>query len=472
MSPARAARGAATSAPAGRRAERWRSLRGRATLLVTGLVLVLTAVTIAAVWTTVSQYLLVQRQRSAIAQASANAAQVERGLRTQGLPAADLLAQLPRESGSTSLLLRRDAWATTSLTVGAEDLPADLVEAVVTGSAATQRIEVDGGVALAVGVPLAGLGEAYFEVFGLGELDRTFRALSTGLGAAGVLLPCSALLMGRWLTRPALRPLEEVSTAAAAIASGDLGARIDPRGDPYLVPLAESFNATARALEQRVLADGRFAADVAHELRTPLTTILAALAIVEARREHLPADAREGLDLLHLELGRFHRLVLDLLEISRSDPGGASAAVESVLLVDLVSHSLPEAVRPLPAVDPGVRGLRVCADKRRLRQVVVNIVENAQQHGGGVTRVTISRSGDRGLVVVDDAGPGVPRDERDRIFERFSRGRGGDRSSTRGAGLGLSLVTRHLRSMAAGVSVTDSPEGGARFVVSVPVEDA
>ncbi|WP_432496566.1 sensor histidine kinase [Kineococcus auxinigenes] len=453
-------------------AARWRSLRGRATLLITGLVLVLTTATTLAVWTAVSQYLLVQRQRTAVAQASANALQVERGLRTRGLPPPDLLAQLPRESGSTSLLLRRGEWTTTSLSVGADDLPTGLSEAVVDGRASTQRVEVDGGVALAVGVPLAGIGEAYFEVFGLDELDRTFRALSTGMTAGTVLLPFAALLLGRWLTRPALRPLEEVSTAAAAFAAGDLGARIDPHGDPLLVPLAASFNGTAQALERRVLADARFAADVAHELRTPLTTITAALAIVQARREHLPGDAREGLDLLGHELGRFHRLVLDLLEISRSSGDGTPAAVESVLLPDLVERSLPEAVAPVLVVEPQARQVRVCADKRRLRQVVVNLVENAQQHGGGATRVTVSCTAQRGLVAVDDAGPGVDPAERERVFERFARGRGGDRASTGGAGLGLSLVLRHVEAMGGDVTVTDSPDGGARFVVSIPREDA
>ncbi|MCI2240308.1 HAMP domain-containing histidine kinase [Paenibacillus sp. TRM 82003] len=454
------------------RAVRWRSLRGRATVLITGLVLVLSAVTTVAVWTAVSQYLLVHRQRSAVAQASANAAQVERGLRTRGLPAPDLLAQLPRESGSTSLLLQRGEWTTTSLTVGADDLPTGLRRAVVDGSASSQRVEVDGGVALVVGVPLAGIDDAYFEVFGLGDLDRTFRALSTGMLAGAALLPCAALLLGRWLARPALRPLEEVSTAAAAIAAGDLGARIEPHGDPLLVPLATSFNGTARALERRVLADARFAADVAHELRTPLTTITAALAIVQARREHLPEDAREGLDLLGHELDRFHRLVLDLLEISRSSGDGTLAAVEGVLLPDLVERSLPEAARHLLVVEPEARRVRVCADKRRLRQVVVNLVENAEQHGGGATRVTVSCTAEHGLVAVDDAGPGVPVGDRERVFERFARGRSGDRASTGGAGLGLSLVVRHLEAMDARVAVTDSPDGGARFVVSLPREDA
>ncbi|WP_432534547.1 HAMP domain-containing sensor histidine kinase [Kineococcus arenarius] len=467
--PARAPGGARR--PARRPAVRWRSLRGRATLLITGLVLVLTTVTTVAVWTAVSQYLLAQRHRSAVAQASANALQVERGLRTRGLPAPDLLAQLPRESGSTSLLLRRGGWTTTSLGVGADDLPTDLREAVVGGQPSTQRIEVDGGTALAVGVPLAGIGEAYFEVFRLDELDRTFRALSTGMAAGTVLLPFAALLLGRWLTRPALRPLEEVSAAAAAIAAGDLGARIEPHGDPLLVPLAASFNDTAQALERRLLADARFAADVAHELRTPLTTITAALAIVQARREHLPDDAREGLDLLGHELDRFHRLVLDLLEIARSSGDGTPAAVESVLLPDLVERSLPEAVAPLLVVEPGARQVRVCADKRRLRQVVVNLVQNAQQHGGGATRVSVSCTAQRGLVAVDDAGPGVDPAERERVFERFARGRGGGRASTGGAGLGLSLVVRHLEAMGGDVTVSDSPDGGARFVVSIPRED-
>ena len=80
------------------------------------------------------------------------------------------------------------------------------------------------------------------------------------------------------------------------MAAGDITTRIDPRGDPALVPIAASFNATAAALEQRVRADARFASDVSHELRSPLTTMLNSLALVQNRRHLLPEEVTEPLD--------------------------------------------------------------------------------------------------------------------------------------------------------------------------------
>lgn len=435
------------------------------------LALVLSAAMAVAVWASVSRYLLAQREGTTLAQTMANADQLQRGLRAQGLSDPQLLAQLPREIGSTSLLVDDDEWFTTSLQVGRDDLPAQLRDVVVSGQASLQRITVGDRTMLAVGLPLAGLDEAYFEVFPLDELDQTYRILGAVLAAAGVAVPLASLVLGWWVTGPALRPLDHVASAAAAIAEGDLETRIDPRGDPKLVPLAASFNQTAEALEHRVRADARFAADVAHELRTPLTTMLSAVALVDGHRDRLPEDGQEGLDLLRVEVDRFQRLVLDLLEISRIDAGSADLAMDSLCLADLVRWSLPERLCSRLVVDPTAATVLVLADKRRLERVVGNLIENADKHGGGLTRVTVACTAEGAQVMVDDAGPGVAPAERERIFERFARGRRSARTSSEGAGLGLSLVRRHVHLLGGSVVVRDSPEKGARFVVTLPVEE-
>jgi signal transduction histidine kinase len=102
-----------------------------------------------------------------------------------------------------------------------------------------------------------------------------------------------------------------------------------------------------------------------------------------------------------------------------------------------------------------------------VHRALVNLVENAQRHGGGVVAVTTTRADDDVLVMVDDAGPGVPPDERGRIFERFVRG--GSRGSLPGSGLGLSLVAETVRAHGGAVWCTDRPDGpGARFTVRLP----
>ncbi|SDQ63270.1 cell wall metabolism sensor histidine kinase WalK [Quadrisphaera sp. DSM 44207] len=476
--PPLTAASAAGARPSGRRRPsartrsfRWRGLRGRATLAFAALALVLSAVTALAVWSTVSSYLLVLREKAVVAQAVANADQLQRGLATQGLTAPQLLSQLPRETGSTSLVVTGGEWSTTSLTTGREALPEELRRVVVAGQPAAQRIEVDGRPRLAVGLPLAGVDAAYFEVFPLDELDSTYRVLSAVLAGAVLALPLGALLLGRWATRPALRPLERVAEAAAAIAAGDLRARIDPCGDPDLEPIAASFNETAAALERRVRSDARFAADVSHELRSPLTTMVTAAALLDGHRSSLPEDGQEALDLLRADLDRFTRLVQDLLEISRADAGSADVVLEDVHLPSLVEHALPAGLRGRLVVAPEAGALVVRADKRRLERVVANLVDNAERHGGGLSAVRVEAGDGEARVCVDDDGPGVAPEERERVLERFARGRGSASTSTCGAGLGLSLVARHVHLLHGRLEVRASPSAGARFVVALPARE-
>lgn len=452
-----------------------RTLRGRAALALAAVAAVLTAAMALGVWLYATDYLLQTRRSVTLAQAGANGAQVQLGLATPGLSPAQLLAQLPRETGSVSLLANDGEWSTTSLRIGRVDLPETLRTQVLSGDPSRQRIVVNGRPYLAVGLPLAGLDDAYFEVFPLTELDSTYRVLSVILLLGVLAVVPVAAAIGWWVTRPALRPLDRISTAAAAIAAGDLTARIDPQDDPTLIPIAESFNATAAALERRVRADARFASDVSHELRSPLTTILNAMALVEDHADQLPEDGREGLDLLRSEVRRFERLVADLLDISRADAGSSDLVMEEIRIAALVHEALARrkvagrSSVPLTVADEA-SDVVVRADKRRLERVVGNLVENADNHGGGLTAVSVECSGNTASMVVDDRGPGIPEAKRTAVFERFARGSGSSRAATEGSGLGLALVTRHIQLMGGSVEATDNPGGGARFVVRLPVD--
>jgi len=460
------------------RPRRWispvRTLRGRATLAFTVVTTVLCSVLAVAVWAAVSQYLLVQRERTTLLQASDNASQVQRALETEGLDAPQVLAQLPRETGSISLYVDDGQWVTSSLRIGRDDIPASLAGRTIGGTPARQRIATPEGTVMAIGIPLDGLDEAYFEIFPLDELDRTYRVLAAVLGISVVGLVPLLLCVGWWVTGPALRPLNRIASAAEAFAEGDLSARVDSRGDPSLVPLASSFNRTADLLEARVRTDARFTADVSHELRTPLTAMMGAVDLVEASAGDLPPDGREGLSLLRAEMVRFERLVADLLEISRADTGSIDLVVEEIRLADLVQESLVRRrlagreTAPL-RVETGADDVVLQADKRRLERVLGNLMDNADKHGAGLTGITIARGDTTACVLVDDDGSGVPERERLRIFDRFARGSGSIRTQTEGAGLGLALVARHVHAMGGTVTVGESPSGGARFVVELPV---
>jgi hypothetical protein len=135
---------------------------------------------------------------------------VQRGLSAEGLSQAQLLSQLPRETGSVSLLVDDAEWSTTSLRIGQEELPEALRTAVREGEPSRQRIAVDGEPYLAVGVPLAGLDDAYFEVFPLRELDDTFRVLGVVLALS--VLAVAPVSAAATLTRQARLWMTRLST--------------------------------------------------------------------------------------------------------------------------------------------------------------------------------------------------------------------------------------------------------------------
>jgi len=197
--------------------------------------------------------------------------------------------------------------------------------------------------------------------------------------------------------------------------------------------------------------------------------------VLERRKESLPDVAQQAVDLLSSDLRRFQRLVEDLLEISRLEAGAVKLQLSRFNLVEFLENVIAQSRSPHIELlySEADANTAVTADKRRLFQVMTNLIDNADKYGGGATGVSFEVSGPNIQIVVDDAGPGVPADQRDRIFERFGRigTAAGNRSSATGFGLGLSLVAEHVRIHGGSVWVTDRIDGehGARFVVQLPV---
>ena len=446
-------------------------LRTRVTLAFAIGALILSAGLATLTYGLARSYLLRQRETSGLRQTYANARLVKSALASPELDVPQLLTSVELPARSSPMLLQRGTWFG-SATIGPEALPSELREVVDGGRAARQRFALAGMPHLAVGIPLPAVEGAYFEVFQLVELNRTLRILLNSSIAAALVTTVAGATIGRWASRRVLSPVAAVSEAAAAVASGRFDVRLEESADADLSRMAVSFNQMTEALLARIRRDARFASDVSHELRSPLTTLVAAYQVVGARREDMPARARTGLDLLGAEIGRFERLVENLLEISRIDAGVAELAVEEVVLGQFVL----EAVRtgPVPEVpvelEPGAAKAVVAVDKRRLERVVTNLIDNAERHGGGVVRLVVERDADCAGFAVEDAGPGVTPEERERVFERFFRGRAaGMRGAGEGSGLGLSLVLEHVGLHGGRVWVEEREGGGSRFVVRLPV---
>ena len=439
-------------------------MRSRVTAVFTLSALVLGISAGAIIWGISRAYLIDVRQQTGIRQAQASAAAIGRLLSPED---PDLPRQAQEFAGvnESGVLITRGSRVLASAGLGPQQIPARLRQLIDSGESARQRVRVNGEVQLIVGIPLA-TGASYYQSLPFRRVDNALRTLTVAMlaaGAAGLVLNA---LWARAATRRALRPVDELTAAARAVARGELGTRM-PEHDRDLAQVARVFNTTTADLERRVRADARFASNVSHELRTPLTTITNAVAVLDRRRAQLPDVAREAVDLLSSQVRRFERLVLDLLDLSVITEGDTNLALEEVDLRDFVRRlAVAEGWGRVSVPDEAVT---VVADSLRLERIVSNLVANARTHGEGLVRLAVSRRDARAVIEVDDAGPGVPEPDREVIFERFVHRptRSGQRD--RGSGLGLALVAQLTALHRGRVRVEDRPGGGARFVVELPL---
>lgn len=419
-------------------------------------------------------YLVKQREDSAIRQAYADASFVREGL-LNGSTAGEVINDISPRSGSRVLIEVDGEWYTTALGERG-DVPPSLVAEVEDGTPALTWTVASGSHAIAVGTPLPAVNARFYQVSVLEELPRTLVVLRTVLIAVGGATAVGAAVLGRYAARRVMSPLDDVTAAATAIASGRMDTRLAPTNDPDLVAIVASFNTMVDALAQRIEREARFTADVSHELRSPLTTLVTGVELLNARRDELPERSRRALDLVARDLDRFRRTLEDLLELARLDAGQDldPAARTDTDLRELVRQTLraagrdPDALLIGPDVtEPGPATVRV--NRRQIERAVHNLIENADRHGGGMTAVTVTSDGSSALLVIDDHGPGIPAQDRERIFARFARGQS-SRASKGGTGLGLSLVAETIRRHDGSVWCTDRPDGpGARFVIRLPV---
>jgi two-component system, OmpR family, sensor histidine kinase MtrB len=408
-------------------------------------------------------FLIEQRQQTAAKLAYANAQIVRDRLLTDG--EFDIL-DLRTESGGFPLFVRSGRPFAPDARYSLTDFPLELQTLVNSGGSGQQRFDYQGDPFVAVGINMPSVDTQYYEAFPMEGTERNLRVISTALLVGAGVTMLLAGLLGWWTSRRLLRPLSRVATAAGEIASGGMDARLPAENDPDLDRLARSFNEMADAVQSRLEREARFASDVSHELRSPITALTAAVEVLDSRRSDLPARTQQALDVVVSQVRRFDSMVMDLLELSRIDAGSSELHREEVDPRELIPRIAQRYGFGDVAfdVDKKVPAL-VRLDKLRFERILANLLENASSHGGGPVRVFADMRGRSVMVLsVDDAGPGVARGERSRIFERFARG-----SAARhrvGTGLGLALVAEHAQAHGGDAWVEDRPGGGARFLVS------
>lgn len=306
-------------------------------------------------------------------------------------------------------------------------------------------------------------------------IERTRAALLTG-GLGAVLL--SAL--GAWLLAgAALRPVEQLRREAEEISAHDAAAslRIPSTGDE-VAALAETMNDLLARLQGALARQRQFVADAGHELRTPLTVLRAELEL--AARPHRTRDElRSAVDAACEETDRLIRLAEDLLLLARADEGQPLLLQEWTDLGELLTAAgraaADRAPRGIQVTVLAPAGLRVHADRGRLRQAIDNLLDNALRYAPAGSAVELlGRAEDRAdgtwvVVEVCDRGPGFPPEFLSRAFERFQRADLAREPGTGGTGLGLAITRSLVRAHGGEATVADRPGGGAVVRLELPL---
>lgn len=426
-----------------------------------------------ATYTFTRNNLVEQRENTVRSQAFNNAQLMRTYLQTRRNDAGRLITTVRTETNGYAILklTPEDAYyASDPLRFTQDDLPTHLEMLVSTGKSGTQRFSHDNVLHEAVGVPIPAVGAEYFEVFSLRDTERTLGFILSALVAGLIVATATAISLGWFTSRRLLRPVGRVADAASDIASGRLDARLETENDPDLNRLAVTFNEMADTLQERIEREVRFASDVSHELRSPITALSAAVEVLVARRTELSDRNQQALDVIATQVKRFDRMVIDLLELSRLDSGTGSLRLESVDLTDFLRRLCQRfGFGDVTIVALGAPVGEIAVDRLRLERIVVNFLTNAREHAGGATAIRVEGRPSSYVISVEDNGPGLPAEERFRVFNRFARGSAAQRGT--GTGLGLAIATEHAKTLGGTVWAEDNPSGGMRFCVELPVHD-
>ena len=301
-------------------------------------------------------------------------------------------------------------------------------------------------------------------------------AVSDGLDAVRTVLwfavPALTAAIGAitWLvTGRALRPVRAITIRTQAISASNLSDRVPvPHAHDEVHELASTMNDMLVRLDASHQQQRQFVADASHELRSPVAASRVQLEVGLANPDQTDWTATASAVLT--EQRHLGRLVDDLLALGRLDEGGVGSTAE----VDLDDVLGRESVRsqPVPIVVDECQPVRLVGNEQLLTRLVRNLIDNAASHTATDVHVALRRNGQSATLEVDDNGPGVPPADRDRIFQRFTRIDEARGRTDGGAGLGLAIAREVARAHGGDVRCDDSPRGGARFTVTLPVPAA
>lgn len=300
-------------------------------------------------------------------------------------------------------------------------------------------------------------------------LERDLRRANVEAAAIALLVAAAA---GLPLATRLSRPLRGLTSVANRYAAGERSARASERGRDEVAGVAKAFNHMADRLQREEEQQQRLIADIAHELRTPLTVLKGEL---EALEDGLVLGEPATYRRLGEEVTLLERLVQDLRLLTQAETGELTLHTRPVDLAALAaevtaSFSLRAAKKQV-TLHADLVPTTVEGDPDRLRQVLVNLLENAARYApvGSQLDVGLRRGAEHATLTVRDRGPGIPEEERESVFQRFYRLDRARRRTTGGTGLGLAIVRSLVLLHGGRVAASSHPEGGAVLTVTLPL---
>lgn len=346
--------------------------------------------------------------------------------------------------------------------------------------ATIETVTVSGTPELLLAVPITSAGKTVGIFFTTGSL-RNYEAVQRRVielaVAEGIITVIAAFVSVYLLLRRLLGTVRRLTRTAAGIGlEGDLAMRLDaPNTRDEVGEMAATFNAMIDKIESTMTAQKQMMANISHQLRTPLTAARGHLEVMSSDDLANPASRKEIVATVVDELDHMRRMVERLLLLGRSIEGDLKDAcpvdVRSLILdVDHVARGLARRRWVLGDIPDVV----IHADLDKLRSALFNLVDNAAKATGETDTVKLSARIQEGShatyieIIVDDSGPGIPKEVRTTVLDRFGRAA---QSPPGGSGLGLAIVSAIARAHRGYVDIGDSPLGGCRAVIAVPVSE-
>jgi two-component system, OmpR family, sensor kinase len=308
------------------------------------------------------------------------------------------------------------------------------------------------------------------------------QALSSLLASLAIVLPLVvgvSIAGGYLLMRRSLQPLHEIATIAEQITSRNLNERLrEPQTGDEIEQLTTALNRMMSRLEESFHHVHRFSADVSHEIRTPLAILRAELEDLIRSADLTPESRNSAASALE-EAERLSRVAEQLLEMTRLEAGEMLAASSRLDFSELTANAVDQMrllsdEKQIQLQFDGTEPVYVIADPVRLRQVVVNLVDNAIKYtpAGGTIAVSNLRLDGKAVLSVSDTGIGIPPETIPHLFERFYRVDGARSRHLGGTGLGLAIVKSICTAFGGAVTVQSTVGAGTTFRVELPLEPA